>query len=179
VDKIVNIDKVYIRNLTILLGSSLTVLAGILIAPSLPGMALAFQDVHNADFLVKLALTMPALLTAIFAPLIGFILDRWGRKPILILSLILYGIAGSSGFVLNTLTGILISRAILGISVAGILVGFTTLIADYFTGAKLHQFMGYQGASIGLGGVVFLLISGYLADIGWRLCYTVGGAAFC
>jgi MFS family permease len=141
-------------------------------------MASAFQDTPNAEFLVKLAFTMPALLTAIFAPLIGFMLDRWGRKPILIFSLILFGIAGSTGFVLNSLTGILISRAILGISVAGILIGFTTLIADYFTGVKLNQFMGYQGASIGMGGVVFLLISGYLADIGWRNPFLIHLFAF-
>ena len=141
-------------------------------------MARAFHETANADFLVKLSLTIPALLIAIFAPLIGFILDRFGRKTILIFSLILFGISGTSGFFLNSLNSILLSRAILGISVAGILVGFTTLIADYFSGAKLHQFMGYQGAFIGLGGVVFLLISGYLADVGWRYPFLIHLFAF-
>jgi hypothetical protein len=29
--------------------------------------------------------------------------------------------------------------------------------------------MGYQGAAVAFGGVVIQLLSGYLADIGWRL----------
>jgi MFS family permease len=141
-------------------------------------MAFAFQDVPNADFLVKLTLTMPALFIGFFAPLLGLTLDRWGRKPVLIISLLLYALMGASGFVLDSLIAILVSRAILGISVAGILIGFTTLIADLFSGAKLHQYMGYQGASIGLGGVIFLSISGYLAGIGWRYPFLIHLFAF-
>ena len=163
-----NINKTKIRNLTILLGSTLTILAATIIAPSLPGMAAEFQEIPNAEFLSRLALTMPALIIALSAPFAGLLLDRWGRKPVLVLSLTLYGLAGTSGFVLDSLTAILISRAFLGLAVAGIMSGFITLTADYFTGEKLNQFMGYQGASIALGGMVFLLIAGYLADIGWR-----------
>jgi predicted MFS family arabinose efflux permease len=29
--------------------------------------------------------------------------------------------------------------------------------------------MGFQGAAMGVGGVIFLLLAGYLSDIGWRL----------
>ena len=166
-------NKTNLRNLTILLGSTLTVLAGAILAPSLPGMTLAFQDVQNAEFLVKLILTMPALFIAIGAPFAGFLLDRWGRKPVLLTSLILYGLAGTSGFVLDSLVSILVSRALLGLAVAGVMSGFTTLIVDYFTGARLNKFMGYQGAYIGLGGMVFLLIGGYLADIGWRFPFLI------
>ena len=57
------ISRTSARNLTILLGSSLTVLAATIISPALPGMASAFAGVPNADFLVRLTLTMPALHT--------------------------------------------------------------------------------------------------------------------
>ncbi len=167
------INKPKIRNLTILLGSSLTVLAGAILAPALPEMTLAFQDVPNADFLVRLTLTVPALFTAIGAPFAGYLLDRWGRKPVLLASLILYGLAGTSGFVLDSLLSILTGRAFLGLAVAGVMSGFTTLIADYFTGTRLNQFMGYQGASIGLGGMIFVLLAGYLADIGWQFPFLI------
>ncbi len=58
-------------------------------------------------------------------------------------------------------------------AVAGVMSGFTTLIADYFTEVRLNRFMGYQGAAIGLGGMVFLLITGYLTDIGWRFPFLI------
>ena len=88
-----SINKTDLRNLTILLGSTTTVLAATIIAPALPEMALAFEDVPDADFLVRLTLTMPALFVAIWAPFSGLLLDRWGRKPVLISALILYGLA--------------------------------------------------------------------------------------
>ncbi len=156
----------------------MSVLAAVVITPSLPDMAVAFQDLPNADFLVRLTLSLPALFVAIGAPFSGIILDKWGRRPVLIGSLILYGISGTSGFYLESLTGILVGRALLGLSVAGIMSGFTTLIADYFTGSKLTQFMGYQGAFIGAGGVIFVFLGGILADIGWRLPFLIYVASF-
>ena len=171
-------NKTNLRNLIILLGSTTTVLAAMIMAPALPGMASAFNNVPNADFLVRLTLTMPALVIAIGAPFVGVLLDRWGRKPVLIAALILYGLAGTAGFFLNSLMAILVSRALLGLAVAGIMSGFTTLILDYFSGPKLNQFMGYQGAFLGLGGMVFLLIAGVLADIGWRFPFLVHLFAF-
>ena len=171
-------NKPHLRNLTILLGSTTTVLAATIIAPALPEMAAVFQDSPNADFLVRLSLTMPALFIAIAAPFAGLLLDRWGRKPVLITALILYGLAGTSGYFLNSLIAILVSRALLGLAVAGIMSGFTTLILDYFSGPKLNQFMGYQGAFIGLGGMVFLVVAGFLADIGWRFPFLVHLFAF-
>ena len=100
-------NRTRVRNLTILLGSTMTVMAGATIAPALPEMYLVFLDVPNAAFLVKLVPTMPALLIAIGAPFSGILLDRWGRKPVLIAALILYGLAGTSGFLLGSLFGIL------------------------------------------------------------------------
>ncbi len=167
-----SINKIKIRDLTVLLGSSFAV-SGAIIAPALPEMAIAFQNVPNADFLVRFAFTLPALFSAIGAPFVGFILDRLGRKPVILASLILYGLAGASGFILNSLFGILAGRAFLGLATAGMMSGFTTLIADYFTGTKLNRFMGYQGAAIGLGGMVSLLVAGYLTNIGWRFPFLI------
>ena len=155
------------------MGSTLTVLAAATISPALPEMSLAFQDVPNADFLVRLVLTIPGLSIAISAPFFGLLLDRWGRKPVLILSILLYGLTGPSGFVLDTLPAILIGRALLGFAVAGVMIGFTTLIADYFSGDKRSQFMGYQAGVMGFGGVAFLLLGGVLADIGWRFPFLI------
>ncbi|MEM6611059.1 MAG: hypothetical protein AAF652_02180 [Cyanobacteria bacterium P01_C01_bin.72] len=56
----------------------------------------------------------------------------------------------------------MISRALLGLSVAGIMTGVTTIIADYYVGQKRANFMGLQAAFMGLGGVVFLSVGGLL-----------------
>lgn len=166
-------DRPRIRNVTVLVGSSMTVLAGAILAPALPGMAAAFSGVANFEFLVKLVLTMPALSIAVSAPLVGVLLDRWGRRPVLFCSLALYALAGGSGFFLHTLTAILIARAVLGVGVAGLMSGFTTVIVDSFSGARLNRFMGYQGAFMGLAGMVYVMLGGWLADFGWRFPFLI------
>jgi MFS family permease len=168
----VNADS-RLTQLTLMMVSTLTVMSGATIAPSLPSMREYFATVPNADYLVRLALTLPALFIALGAPIVGISIDRLGRKPLLLLALCLYGIAGSSGFLLNDLNLLLVGRALLGVSVAGIMTIATTLIADYYTGATRAQFLGLQAGFMGLGGVLFLTLGGFLADINWRLPFLI------
>ncbi|MGB3515236.1 MAG: MFS transporter [Elainellaceae cyanobacterium] len=158
---------------TLLLTSTLTIMAGATIAPSLPAMQAHFTDVENVEFWVRLLLTTPALLIALGAPLAGQLVDTVGRKPLLIASALLYGLGGSSGFVLNSLFQMLVGRALLGLAVAGIMVSATTLIADYYPGDRRSSFMGLQAAFMSLGGVVFLSVGGFIADINWRLPFLI------
>ena len=69
--------------LTLLLVSSLTVMSIITISPALPQMVVAFNEVENVALLVKLVLTIPALMIAIFSPITGRLIDRYGRLKIL------------------------------------------------------------------------------------------------
>lgn len=158
---------------TLLVASTLTVMAGATIAPSLPAMQSYFSEVDNVEYLVKLVLTIPALFIVIGGPIAGILVDRLGRKPLLAASTIIYGFAGSSGFILNSLGSILVGRAFLGIAVAGIMTSTTTLIADYYLGQARANFLGLQAAFMGLGGVFFLSGGGFLADINWRIPFLI------
>jgi MFS family permease len=171
-------DQTRLRNATVLVGSSVSVLPLAALAPALPTLALAFQDTPNAELLVRLTLTMPALLIAVGAPFAGLLLDRWGRRPVIVLSLIGFGLAGVAGFLLDSLVAILVSRAVVGLAAAGLISGFTTLVADYFTGRQLNRFMGYQGASIAAGAMVGTLMGGFLADLGWQFPFLTHLYAF-
>lgn len=162
-----------IVKITLMVVSTLTVMASATIAPSLPVMREHFADVANADYLVRLVLTAPSLFVAIGAPFAGVIIDKLGRKPLLMSALLVYGLAGSSGLWLNSLGLILLGRALLGLSVAGIMITATTLIADYYTGSTRTRFLGLQSAAMSLGGVVFLSLGGFLADITWRMPFLI------
>jgi MFS family permease len=158
--------------LTLLLASSLTVMAGATVSPALPAMqehfATAIANPDTRTTLVKLVITLPALFIVMGSPIAGWIVDRFGRKPLLLITAILYGLAGSSGLYLESLSGILVGRAVLGLAVAGVMVSATTLIADYYSGAARAAFMGLQAGFMGLGGVVFLTLGGALAQQNWH-----------
>jgi MFS family permease len=167
-----------LKLITLLLVSSMTVMAGATISPALPKIEQFFSGQANAEFWVKLLLTLPALFTAISAPFAGMIIDRFGRKPLLLAAVILYGLAGGSGLVLSDLNALLLSRAGLGLAVGGIMTTATALIADFYQGATRNHVMGLQAAFMSYGGVIFLTLGGWLADLNWRLPFLIYLAAF-
>lgn len=158
---------------TLLATSSLTIMSGATIAPTLPDLLVHFAGVPHAELLVKLVLTIPGLFIALLAPVAGTLVDRLGRRPVLLASTALYAIAGASGFFLDWLPGILVGRALLGVAVAGLMTACTTLVGDYFEGAARHKFMGLQNAFVGFGGVLFLTAGGVLASLSWRAPFLI------
>jgi MFS family permease len=163
---------------TLLLASMMTMMAGAIVAPSLPQISEYFIEYQNIEILSKLIITLPALFIAIASPIVGILIDKIGRKNILLYSLILYGLSGSSVFLFANLNFLLITRAFLGIAVAGIMTVTTTLIGDYFDSKERNSFVGIQGAFMGIGGVIFISLSGILADISWQLPFLIYGFAF-
>lgn len=153
---------------TLLAASSLTIMSSATIAPSLPQISEVFVDAPYSDILTRLILTIPGLTIAICSPFMGYLIDRAGRKNFIIGGLILYGLTGSSGLYLHSLSWLLASRALLGLAVAAIMTSCTTLIGDYFIGEGRNRIIGMQSSAMALGGVLFIISGGLLADYSWR-----------
>lgn len=153
---------------SLLLAASLTVMAGAVISPSLPALEEHFAAVPDSGLWTRLVLTMPALLIALFAPVAGWVIDRFGRTRMIVAGAVLYGVAGASGLVLDSLWAILAGRALLGVAVAMVMTTAQTLVGDYFEGAERERFLGIQSAFMAFGGVAFLLAGGFAADLHWR-----------
>ncbi len=157
----------------LLITSTLTIMSSASIAPVLPRIAEFYQNYPDAELLSRLILTIPSFFIALTAPLCGIIIDLAGRKKLLLAALLLYGISGSSGFILNSLISILVSRAFLGISIAAVMTTVTTLAADYYKGDQRRKFIGLQAGFMALGGVLFVGAGGIIADLNWRLPFLV------
>lgn len=162
-----------LRLLTLLLVSMMTIMASAAISPSLPRLRMAFEWVPGIDLWVRLVVSLPALFTAMGAPLAGVLIDRFGRKRLLVASVALYGVAGALPGVLTELPLILVCRALLGLSVGGLMTTAAALIADYYAGPERGVVLGRQAAFMGVGGFVFMLGGGLLADIHWRAPFAV------
>jgi MFS family permease len=148
-------------------------MAGAIITAAIPDITRHYNDLPFAELASKLMLTFPSLFIALLAPVAGQIIDRFGRIRPLLISLFLYAMGGASGFFIDNLYLILTGRAVLGIAVAGIMTINTTLIGDYFQGRMRSVFLGWQGAVMGFGGVVYIAAGGILANISWRWPFLV------
>ena len=151
--------------------SSLTVMAGAMVGPALPLIADHFAGHPLAELYVPLVVTIPGLVIALTAPLAGTLADRWGRARLLLAGLALYALSGASGLVLGALEAIIVGRVFLGLAVACVMTCTMALIIDYWQDEARQRVLGFQGAAMGIGGVVFPLLAGALATVGWRAAF--------
>jgi MFS family permease len=165
------------RAVALLMAATLTVMANATISPALPGLQRLFADDPNAAMLTRLLVPAPSLSIALLAPLAGLAADRLGRRPLLLIGIVIFVIAGTAGLYLPDLRTILISRLALGVAVALIMTAQTALIGDYFTGPARSALAGLQISSRNFGGLVFILLAGLIAATSPRLPFGVYGLA--
>ena len=100
--------------------SCLSVLGAVLLAPVLPAIEKSFVGTPGVSVLVPVALTIPALMIGLLSPFAGSIVDRVGRRRLLIVALVAYGFVGMAPLVLDSLPLIVVTRAGVGITEAAI-----------------------------------------------------------
>ncbi|MFI6930388.1 MFS transporter [Streptomyces sp. NPDC050287] len=164
----------HLLRLTLLMaGSCLPILGAVLIAPVLPKMQDHFASVPGAKALVPLALTVPALALALLAPFAGVIVDRLGRKRLLIVATLLYSVFGTAPLWLDSLGAIIASRALVGVTEAAIMTCCTTLIGDYYSGQQRVRYLALQTMCASASATVFFVVGGAAGSAGWRVPFWV------
>lgn len=161
--------------ISVLLASMLMLMGGAAVAPALPAISVAFPNASES--LVNLIITLPSLAIAITGLAIGALSDKVGKVKVLLVSLLVFGVAGISGYFLNDIYAILVGRFVVGIGIAGITSCCTALIAEYYTGMVRVKVLSYQSAAMGIGILVLETSGGALAGVSWRdpfLIYAIG-----
>nr|WP_240529600.1 MFS transporter [Streptomyces mangrovisoli] len=149
-------------------GSCLPILGAVLIAPVLPRMQDHFDSADGSAALVPLVLTVPALSLAVLAPFAGVLVDRLGRKRLLVVSTVLYALFGTAPLWLSSLYAILFSRVLVGIAEAAIMTCCTTLIGDYYTGRVRDRYLALQTMCASASATVFFVLGGAMGSAGWK-----------
>jgi len=157
--------------LFLMLAAMMILMGGAAVAPALPLISQAFPDTTDAS--ISLIVTLPALAIAITGIFIGVLSDKVGKIPVLVTSVVIFTIAGSSGYYLTTIPAILAGRFILGIGIAGIICTTSALIVCYYEGTTRAQVLGYQAAAMGVGVLILETSGGLLAGISWRSSFLI------
>ncbi|RKY93628.1 MAG: MFS transporter [Ignavibacteriae bacterium] len=146
---------------------------GILI-PILPSFAKLELLVDEAAIGVVIAVY--SFVQFLFNPILGKLSDRYGRKPVIVISLLINAI----GYIIFAFTTsyiiLLVSRIVAGIGGSSIAVA-QAYIADVTTKENRAKGMGIIGAAFGLGFVFGPLIGGFLSSYGYMIT-GFGSASF-
>lgn len=147
-----------------------------IIIPVLPGLVVSFVggDPARGAEIFGLFGTTWALMQFLFAPLLGALSDRFGRRPVLILSAFGLGVDYMIMALAPNLTWLFIGRVVSGITSASFTVSFA-YVADTTPGEKRAGAYGMIGSIWGVGFIIGPLVGGLLAGIGPR--YPFWGAA--
>lgn len=163
--------------LSLVLVGSLVVLSTAVIAPALPAIEAHFRSDPRANYLVPMLVTTPALVIAIAAPFAGYVLDRFGRHQMVLAALIgfvIFGVAGAAG---DSLDWLLWARAGLGLCVAFLAAGFTSLVGDLFSPEARAVVLGRQISLNAIVGLSMTMAGGVLTEWDWRGMFLIYLAA--
>jgi len=140
-----------------------------LIVPVMPGL---IQEVDGGD-LAKAALwggvlsTSFAVMQFIFGPVLGGLSDRFGRRPVLLISLVVMTADYLVMAMVSSIWLLLIGRLVGGITAATQSTA-AAYMADISKPEKKAANFGLIGAAFGMGFVIGPLIGGFLAEYGTR-----------
>ena len=151
--------------------AALTSLPGLAVSPISEKLLTVFPSATDLE--VQMLTTLPSLLIIPFILLAGFISEKVGYIRLLNIGLWLYLISGALYFVCTSMTQLIIVSALLGVG-SGIIIPFSTsLVSKFFSGEQRTKQYGYVSALTNITLVVATAVTGFLADIQWRLPFVV------
>lgn len=147
------------------------VLGNSMLIPILPQIK---QELNITQFQVSLIITLFSFSAALIIPFSGFLSDRFGRKKVIVPSLLLFAIggvvAGLALWFLKEQTAywtMLAGRTIQGIGAAGTAPIAMALVGDIFKGGAQSKALGLIEATNGLGKVASPILGTLIAMIVW------------
>ena len=139
-----------------------------LIFPILPALLQDIAHSQNVAPLIGVTAALYAAMQFVFAPILGSLSDRVGRRPILLLSLAGAAVNYLLLSVAASLWVLILGRAIAGLTSANVSVA-TAYITDISPEDSRARRFGLMNAMFGAGFIIGPVLGGALGDVGLRL----------
>lgn len=134
--------------------------------PTVPAM---MREFHTTPSMTQLGISLAMAGMGLGSVLWGSASDRYGRKPILIISLVIFVIATVIDIFSHSIAFFVVWRFFQGLGAGGTMVLSTSIPADVYMGRPLAKLMAVVGAINGISPAAGPVIGGFMADsVGWR-----------
>lgn len=151
--------------------SALTSLPGLAVSPILGELSTIFP--HATELDIQMLTSLPSLLIIPFVLLAGKLAEKRDFIRLLRVGLWLFAASGVLYLFSSRMWQLMAISALLGIG-AGLIIPLSTgLISRYFTGEYRVRQFGYSSAITNMTLVVATAVTGYLAEVHWRLPFAV------
>ena len=151
--------------------SALTSLPGLAVSPILGELSTIFP--HATELDIQMLTSLPSLLIIPFVLLAGKLAEKRDFIRLLRVGLWLFAASGVLYLFSSRMWQLMAVSALLGIG-AGLIIPLSTgLISRYFTGEYRVRQFGYSSSITNMTLVVATAVTGYLAEVHWRLPFAV------
>jgi MFS transporter, DHA1 family, tetracycline resistance protein len=152
----------------------LDMLAFGIIAPVLPRLVLGFEqsNVARASEMMGLFVSTWALMQFFFAPVLGLLSDRFGRRPVILLSNFGLGLDYVIMALAPTLPWLFVGRLLSGLTASSMPTA-NAYLSDVLPPEKRAKAFGIFGAAFGVGFILGPALGGWLGAISPRLPFWV------
>jgi MFS family permease len=160
-------------------GTTFVALVVTAVSPIMHELSEHFGQGAHGNWLAYGVATVPSIGIALGGPLTGLAIERMGSRNFLLTTLVVFGLSGGAGLVIEDVRLLIATRFILGFSAAGAVTGTLIMIGEYFSPEMRIRILSYQGAIGAIAALVIILGSGTLADwAGWRAPFALYLFAF-
>jgi MFS transporter, DHA1 family, tetracycline resistance protein len=130
----------------------------------IPILPIFTKELGAQDYQIGLIAMIYPIMNFFFAPMWGTLSDRHGRRPIILISVFITGVAYLVFAQVNGLIILFFSRMLSGIGSANISVA-QAYIADVTTPKERTKTLGFLGAAFGIGFIIGPTLGGFLKSI--------------
>ncbi|MFC1593195.1 MFS transporter, partial [Candidatus Omnitrophota bacterium] len=155
----------------------ITLMAVVGVSSIVPAFPRIVEELHISKTDIGMLITAFALPSAILAPFIGVLGDKFGRKRILVPSLFLFGLAGGSCALSKDFNVLITLRMIQGVGASALGALSLTVLGDLFSGRQRAEAMGLNAGVLSIGIASYPLIGGALATFSWNIPFLLPLAA--
>ncbi len=114
------------------------------------------------------------LVSTVTVPVYGKLADLYGRKPVLLFGLALFLLGSTLSGQAQSMTGLIVFRAIQGLGAGAMQPISMTIIGDLFTIAQRARMQGLFGAVWGLAGIAGPALGGFIVEqLSWRWVFYI------
>ncbi len=135
------------------------------------------HDLHLSQTQSSLTLGLALAMTAFGGVIFGFVGDRFGRRPTIIMSVLVYGIGTTLCAFSGNLLQLLLFRSFTGLGIGGEWASGQSLIAETVPPARRARYAAYVQVGAPLGAMVAAAAGGHIEPlIGWRNVFLLSSA---
>jgi len=141
-----------------------------IITPAFPKIVEELVISRTQVGLLITTFTLPAVF---LAPFTGLLADRFGRKQILVPSLLIFGLAGGACALIKNFNVLLVLRTLQGIGGASLGSINLTILGDLFSDNERTEAMGLNSSVLAMSISLYPMLGGALAMLSWSYPFLI------